>query len=137
MSYIKVILTIIAILLALNIVKSMIPSATATGVQDEEDAHQTRAIVGGRTASLRTRRSPGQQGFDFIPERIGHPFASHRSSSYIRAYGSFIGINLHPNSGVLKQVLRAHPSPSIGGRAPFVRMKNDPFPRVNEGRSLP
>ena len=34
MKYIKVILTIIAILLALNIVKSMIPSATATSVQD-------------------------------------------------------------------------------------------------------
>jgi len=34
MKYIKVILTIIAILLAVNIVKSMIPSATATGVQD-------------------------------------------------------------------------------------------------------
>ena len=34
MKYIKVILTIIAVLLALNIVKSMIPSATATGVQD-------------------------------------------------------------------------------------------------------
>ena len=34
MRYIKVILTIIAILLALNIVKAMIPSATATGVQD-------------------------------------------------------------------------------------------------------
>jgi hypothetical protein len=34
MKYIKVILTIIAILLALDIVKSMIPSATATGVQD-------------------------------------------------------------------------------------------------------
>jgi hypothetical protein len=34
MKYIKVILTVIAILLALNIVKSMIPTATATGVQD-------------------------------------------------------------------------------------------------------
>ena len=34
MRYIKVILTIIAILLAVNIVKSMIPSAAATGVQD-------------------------------------------------------------------------------------------------------
>ena len=34
MKYIKVILTVIAILLALNIVRSMIPSARATGVQD-------------------------------------------------------------------------------------------------------
>ena len=34
MKYIKIILTIIAALLALNIVKSMIPSATATNVQD-------------------------------------------------------------------------------------------------------
>ena len=34
MKYIKIILTIIALLLVLNIVKSMIPSATATGVQD-------------------------------------------------------------------------------------------------------
>jgi hypothetical protein len=34
MKYLKVILTIIAILLALNIVKSMIPTATATSVQD-------------------------------------------------------------------------------------------------------
>jgi len=34
LKYIKVILTIIAVLLAVNIVKSMIPSATATGVQD-------------------------------------------------------------------------------------------------------
>ena len=34
MRYIKVILTIIAVLLALNLVKSMIPTATATGVQD-------------------------------------------------------------------------------------------------------
>ena len=34
MRYIKVILTIIAVLLALNIIKSMIPSARATGVQD-------------------------------------------------------------------------------------------------------
>ncbi len=34
MKYIKIILTIIAILLAVNIVKSMIPSATATSVQD-------------------------------------------------------------------------------------------------------
>jgi len=34
MRYTKIILTIIAVLLALNIVKSMIPSATATGVQD-------------------------------------------------------------------------------------------------------
>ncbi len=34
MRYLKIILTIIAVLLALNIVKSMIPSATAPGVQD-------------------------------------------------------------------------------------------------------
>ena len=34
MKYIKIILTIIAILLALDIVKSMIPSATVTSVQD-------------------------------------------------------------------------------------------------------
>ena len=34
MRYFKVVLTVIAILLALNIVKSMIPSVTATGVQD-------------------------------------------------------------------------------------------------------
>ena len=32
--YIKIILTIITVLLTLNIVKSMIPSATATSVQD-------------------------------------------------------------------------------------------------------
>jgi hypothetical protein len=34
MRYIKVILTIIAVLLAVNIVKSMIQPATATSVQD-------------------------------------------------------------------------------------------------------
>ena len=34
MRYFKVVLTVIAILLALNIVKSMIPSATAIAVQD-------------------------------------------------------------------------------------------------------
>ena len=34
MKYIKIILTIITVLLTLNIVKSMIPSATATSVQD-------------------------------------------------------------------------------------------------------
>ena len=34
MRYIKIVLTVIAILLALNIVKSMIPSATAASVQD-------------------------------------------------------------------------------------------------------
>ena len=34
MRYIKIVLTVIAILLALNIVKSMLPSATATSVQD-------------------------------------------------------------------------------------------------------
>ena len=34
MRYIKIVLTVIAVLLALNIVKTMIPSAKATGVQD-------------------------------------------------------------------------------------------------------
>ncbi len=34
MRYLKIILTVIAVLLTLNIVKSMIPSATATSVQD-------------------------------------------------------------------------------------------------------
>ena len=34
MRYLKIMLTIIAVLLVLNIVKSMIPSAIATGVQD-------------------------------------------------------------------------------------------------------
>ena len=34
MRYIKIILTIIAVLLALNIVKSMFPSATASSVTD-------------------------------------------------------------------------------------------------------
>jgi hypothetical protein len=32
--YIKIILTVIAVLLALNLVKTMIPSAAATSVQD-------------------------------------------------------------------------------------------------------
>lgn len=49
MKYIKVILTIIAVLLALNIAKSLIPSASATGVQDVN----IHSVYGLRTLPLK------------------------------------------------------------------------------------
>jgi len=45
MRYIKIVLTVIAILLALNIVKSMISSATATSVQDVKNVKSKLEIV--------------------------------------------------------------------------------------------
>ena len=49
MGYIKVILTIIAVLLAVNIVKSMIQPATATSVQDVN----IHSVYGLRTLPLK------------------------------------------------------------------------------------